>query len=492
MAAPNAGSPPELTDLIKRLEAATSKLEQFARSAAAAPPPVAAAAPAAVASRELPTADAAPEVPEDPRVVTAFDEEILQSDALAEFLEMSARLSGPVKDQADRIEAGLKATRTLILVASRAAKPASWPTSADSQLAIKTLRECIEQTVTIKEKTRSSPFFAHLSAIADGVPALGWVVVAPKPGPYINEMRDAAQFYLNRVAREYRDKDPHQIEWGKAFTATLNALNKYVMEWHTTGLTWNAEGVDLKTALDQVKAGSAAAGSSRGSRSPAGPPAPDMGSVFAQLNVGSAITAGLKKVDKSQMTHKNPELRAGGVVKSTEKAAPAAAPAAKKKPARMTHEGAKWIVEYYDGVHDLVIEDTNLKTVVYMYGCTNTTLQVKGKINSIAIDGCKKSGVVVDSVVSTVDVVNGKGLQLQIMGATPTIAVDNTDGLQLYLSKDSLAAEILTAKSSEINVLLPPAEDGGDYLERPVPEQFKTTIDAKSGTIVTVPVEHAA
>ncbi|KNE70387.1 hypothetical protein AMAG_14526 [Allomyces macrogynus ATCC 38327] len=50
-----------------------------------------------------------------------------------------------------------------------------------------------------------------------------------------------------------------------------------------------------------------------------------------------------------------------------------------------TQEGSKWIVEYYDGVHDLAIEDTNLKTVVYMYGCTNTTLQVKGKINSIAI-----------------------------------------------------------------------------------------------------------
>ncbi|KNE70391.1 hypothetical protein AMAG_20099 [Allomyces macrogynus ATCC 38327] len=185
MAAPNAGSPPELTDLIKRLEAATSKLEQFARSAAAAPPPVAAAAPATVTSRELPTAAAAPEVPEEPRAVTAFDEEILQSASLAEFMDKSTKIGGAVKDQADRIDAGLKATRTLILVASRAAKPASWPTSADSQLAIKTLRECIEQTVSIKEKARSSPLFANLSAIADGVPALGWVVVAPKPGPFI-------------------------------------------------------------------------------------------------------------------------------------------------------------------------------------------------------------------------------------------------------------------------------------------------------------------
>jgi adenylyl cyclase-associated protein len=35
------------------------------------------------------------------------------------------------------------------------------------------------------------------------------------------------------------------------------------------------------------------------------------------LNKGEAVTQGLKKVDKSEMTHKNPELRAGGLVGST-------------------------------------------------------------------------------------------------------------------------------------------------------------------------------
>ena len=39
-----------------------------------------------------------------------------------------------------------------------------------------------------------------------------------------------------------------------------------------------------------------------------------MGGVFAALNKGESVTSGLKKVDKSEMTHKNPELRAGGVV----------------------------------------------------------------------------------------------------------------------------------------------------------------------------------
>lgn len=40
----------------------------------------------------------------------------------------------------------------------------------------------------------------------------------------------------------------------------------------------------------------------------------DMSSVFAQLNQGESVTKGLRHVDKSEMTHKNPELRTAGVV----------------------------------------------------------------------------------------------------------------------------------------------------------------------------------
>ena len=42
--------------------------------------------------------------------------------------------------------------------------------------------------------------------------------------------------------------------------------------------------------------------------------------------------------------------------------------------------------------------------------------------------------------------------------------MDNTGGCQLYLSKDSLGASITTAKSSEINVLVPGAEPNGDWV----------------------------
>lgn len=42
-----------------------------------------------------------------------------------------------------------------------------------------------------------------------------------------------------------------------------------------------------------------------------------MGAVFSALNQGEGVTKGLRKVDKSEMTHKNPELRSTGAVGST-------------------------------------------------------------------------------------------------------------------------------------------------------------------------------
>ena len=47
----------------------------------------------------------------------------------------------------------------------------------------------------------------------------------------------------------------------------------------------------------------------------------------------------------------------------------------------------------------------------------------------------------------------GGGSRLQ--GTAPTLAVDNTSGCQLYLGAASLHASVTTAKSSEVNVLVP-------------------------------------
>ena len=45
------------------------------------------------------------------------------------------------------------------------------------------------------------------------------------------------------------------------------------------------------------------------------------------------------------------------------------------------------------------------------------------------------------------------------MGKVPTISCDKMDGCQMFLSKDSIDVEIITAKSSEMNVMIPNGDE---------------------------------
>lgn len=107
-------------------------------------------------------------------------------------------------------------------------------------------------------------------------------------------------------------------------------------------------------------------------------------------------------------------------------------------------------------------------------------LQVKGKVNSIVIDSCKKTAVVFEDIVSVVEFINCQSVKAQSMGRVPTIAVDKTDGAHIYLSNDSLSVEVVTSKSSEVNVSVP--TPSGDYMEIPVPEQYKSVWNGKGLT----------
>ena len=41
----------------------------------------------------------------------------------------------------------------------------------------------------------------------------------------------------------------------------------------------------------------------------------------------------------------------------------------------------------------------------------------------------------------------------------PTISIEKTDGCQMFLSKDSVNTEIISAKSSEMNVMIPNGDE---------------------------------
>lgn len=51
----------------------------------------------------------------------------------------------------------------------------------------------------------------------------------------------------------------------------------------------------------------------------------------------------------------------------------------------------------------------------------------------------------------------------QVLGKVPTISIDKTDGCQMFLNKETLNVEIVSSKSSEMNVMLP-TPNGDDYV----------------------------
>lgn len=67
-----------------------------------------------------------------------------------------------------------------------------------------------------------------------------------------------------------------------------------------------------------------------------------------------------------------------------------------------------------------------MNNVIYMFRCHDSTLVVKGKVNSIVMDSCRKSSVVFDSVVSSIEFVNCQSVQMQVCYLFPLSIKDAT------------------------------------------------------------------
>jgi adenylyl cyclase-associated protein len=324
-------------------------------------------------------------------------------------------------------------------------------------------------------------------------------------------------------------RDKSHIEYIQAYYKVFRSLAAYVKQHFPTGLTWNTkDGVDALEALKQIQSGAATpkAPTTAGGPPPPpppplpkfdddGPPAPPLppaadasqgggiDAVFEQINRGSAITAGLRKVDKSEMTHKNPSLRAGAAVpqrsgSQTSVSARGKSPVPSKKPdnlrakkpGRKELDGNKWIVENFENTQNEVIEiPAELNHSILISKCNKCVLKVTGKANAISIDNCTGLSILVGSLVSSLDIIKAPKIQVQVDGIVPTVLLDQVDGAQIYLSNDSLSTEIFTSKCSAINVVLPPKDDSDDSKELPFPEQIRSVI--KNGTLVSEIVEHA-
>ncbi|XP_009605961.1 cyclase-associated protein 1 [Nicotiana tabacum] len=432
----------------------------------------------------------------DPSII-AFDD--LRSEFLGKVTSAAEKIGGKVLDITKIVEKAFSVQRELLIKIKETKKP-------DNSGLVEFLKPLNDAIVKATRMTEGRPdFFNHLKSAADSLSALAWIAYTGKdcglsmPIAHVEEGWQMAEFYNNKILVEFKNKDANHVEWAKALKELyLPGLRDYVKSHYPLGPVWSATGKAAVSAPSNAPSPSAPAPpapppaslfSSESPQASSSRPKQGMAAVFDEINSGKPVTSGLRKVT-DDMKAKNRADRTG-VVNAGEKEAHMSSPyISKTGPAKLELQmGRKWVVENQVGEKNLVIDDCDAKQSVYVYGCKGSVLQIKGKVNNITIDKCTKMGVVCAGVVAACEVVNCNGVEVQCQGSAPTISVDNTTGCQLYLSKDSLGGSITTAKSSEINVMVPGAGPDDDWGEHALPQQYAHVY--KDGHFVTTPVSHS-
>ncbi len=121
-----------------------------------------------------------------------------------------------------------------------------------------------------------------------------------------------------------------------------------------------------------------------------------MTAVFSALSKGENVATGLKHVTSDMKsknrTDKTAVVPAGatpagaakisflvlaGSIISFDLSYPKEKAPAKVKPSKFALEGNKWVVENFVDRKDLVIDETETKHAVYIYGLVNSVVQIK-------------------------------------------------------------------------------------------------------------------
>lgn len=466
-------------------------------SSSSLPPPQLAAA-------ETPSA-------KDPESITQFNALIKKH--VNPLVALSEKIDPVVLTVITAFQKAFDCQLQFLRAAVQSKKPAY--TSKEFTDALKPINECITKIGHLKDENRQSEFFPYLNAVAEGAPLFSWIAVET-PVSLISDFKDAAQFWTNRILKQFKESDPNSVEWVKKFLAIFDQTKSYVKQYYTTGITWNADGTDFAVAISKTFSSEAApsetpcppVASSGGPPPPPPPPPPappaavfevkseppqqsgGIGAVFAELNQGEDITKGLKKVEKSQQTHKNPELRASSSVSA--KAPP---PKPKKpttlktkKPPRTELVGNKWFIENYESEADPIVVEANKDESIFIGNCSSVLVQLKGKVNAISVNDSESTSIVLESSISGLELIKCIKFGVQVENSLPQITIDKCDGGSIYLSKDSLNTEIYTSCSTAVNVNYPVGEEG-DFVEFPVPEQLKHSF--ANGKLDSSVFEHA-
>ena len=109
-----------------------------------------------------------------------------------------------VISQSSAVLRAFAAERKFLIITTKARKP-----DISSPIYMEILKELQSMMGAVRdlpEVNRGSALTNHLTTVSEGIGILGWITIDPKPADYVTDIFSSAQYYGNRVLREYKDK----------------------------------------------------------------------------------------------------------------------------------------------------------------------------------------------------------------------------------------------------------------------------------------------
>lgn len=475
-----------LSDMLSRLEVLEGKAGIGKGTGTSSVPKAASPGASAPAGGEAPT-------------VKAYDAYVKSS--VVPFSKSCDDLGG-LENIGTLVQQAWEGVRTIVVLSSRAKAPkedlgtALMPFLAPTQEAVK----------KISQLRLKRDWDRHQKAVVEMLSCLSWIMMkAPQqlPAASVRGSLEGAEFWTNRIRKDYKGKDDKQIAFCDSLKICLSGLVEYIESFHKTGLAWNnAKGISLAEAgirlsddpvLEPPKSPRQKRHPTLGSTVPGSNVAGLMGELSKRKSAdGSSAATGLKSVSRDQQTWRKEYKKQQDslAVPSLDEIKKESKKVTKKKPLRgipifeYQDRGFKWVVENHTKASVekeitkegfVTVNITDPKEQVYIYNCEGITVVINGKFKSLILDKCVKCAVVFETLISSAELVNCKSVQTQVKNICPVFTIDKTEGVVIYLSEESAkVSTITTSMSSEMNVTIP---DGDTFKEIPIPEQFVHKIE---------------
>jgi len=117
------------------------------------------------------------------------------------------------------------------------------------------------------------------------------------------------------------------------------------------------------------------------------------------------------------------------------------------------------------------------------FACRDCEITVVGKVKSIMLEGCKKVTLIVDSVVSEINVMNSSSIKIFAKTAIRMVTAESTNELFVNLTQSTKNCIVTTTCTRSVWVRYPKIgaddtdNDNANWIRMPVAETFESKIN---------------